>query len=363
MKPFSILRFLVCGIALISCAWMSPVARFAEAAQPQFASTAEGRVWLVFGRGSDIFVARSEKAGAAFSPPVKVANVPKLMLGMRRGPRIAAHGANVVVTAVGAELFAFHSADAGRTWSEPVIINELPRSAREGLHDLAASADGRVFLTWLDLRNGKMELWGADSINGGRNWSANQLVYRSPDKAICECCHPSALFDAAGNLAVMWRNSIRGSRDLWHAVRPSGAAVFSPAVKRGEGSWTLEACPMDGGDIIALGGGKFATVGQRAGEIIFVPAVGPEINLGKGKQPVAVAQAGGILLFWQQGSDLVTARISAGVRSPTVLHATDARYPALVPLRNGGSLLAFEQGPAKGTSAVVVEKLEPVPSG
>ncbi|MEY4939917.1 MAG: hypothetical protein RIQ93_1652 [Verrucomicrobiota bacterium] len=358
LMTFSLFRFLACVAALVTTARMAPIAQFAAAAQPQLAPSGDGRAWLVFGRGSEIFAAGSDRGGTTFAPPVKVADIPKLMLGMRRGPRIAAHGANVTVTAVGAELFAFHSADAGRTWSSPTVINEISRCAREGLQGLAAASDGRVFLTWLDLRNGKMELWGAESANGGQSWGANQLVYRSPAKSICECCHPSALFDAEGNLGLMWRNSLEGARDLWFSSRTARAPAFSPAVKRGEGSWKLEACPMDGGNIIALGGGKFASVGQRAGQIVFAAVDGSELILGPGKQPVAIAQPGGILLFWQQGSDLVTARISsAGVKTPTVVHATDARFPTLVALGNGQALLAFEQGPAKGTAAVVVEKL------
>jgi hypothetical protein len=350
---------LLAGIVVAATARTAPVAEFKAGAQPQLATTADGKAHLVFGRGTEIFAASFDRAAATFSPPVKVADVPKLMLGMRRGPRIATHGSSITVTAVGAELFAFHSADSGRTWSQPTVINSTPRSAREGLHDLAASADGRLFLTWLDLRNGKMELWGAESANAGQTWGENLLVYRSTGKSICECCHPTALFDTGGNLGVMWRNSIAGDRDLWCATRTPGG-TFSPAEKRGGGAWKLDACPMDGGDLIALGNGRFASVGQRAGEIIFAAADGAEINLGKGKQPVAIAQAGGVLLFWQQGADLVTARISPhGVKTPTVAHASEARFASLAPWADGGALLAFEKGPAKEAPTIVVETIAP----
>jgi hypothetical protein len=62
------------------------------------------------------------------------------------------------VTVIGSELLSFHSTDGGRTWSGAHTINEVAGSAREGLHDLTAAPGGRVFVTWLDLRNGKMEL-------------------------------------------------------------------------------------------------------------------------------------------------------------------------------------------------------------
>lgn len=370
----------------------APAARteFPNAAQPQLAVGSDGRVWLVYGqageasatppvdhsahgapaggqnpkghhqpqgRSGDVFVARFDDGGATFAPAVKVAGVPKLMLGMRRGPRIAAQGDRLTVTVIAHELLAFTSSDGGKTWSEPVTINEVPTSAREGLHDLAGSVDGQLFVTWLDLRNGKMELWGASSKDSGRTWAKNEQVYKSPDKSICECCHPTALFDAQGNLAIMWRNSIEGSRDMWITTRTSGAMQFAPAKKLGEGTWTLNACPMDGGKIVALGGGKFGAVWQRAGEVFFAPAIGAEILLGKGKQPVAVARGPEMLVLWQQGNDLVSAT-GVGKGEPTK-RAADARFAVVVSLPgNRGTVLAYEQGPAKEKQpGIVVERL------
>ncbi len=307
-------------------------------------------------RSGDVFVARSNDSGATFAPAVKVAVVPKLMLGMRRGPRIAVHGERLTVTVIAHELLAFTSSDGGKTWSEPVTINEVPTSAREGLHDLAGSSDGQLFVTWLDLRNGKTELWGASSKDSGRTWAKNEQVYKSPDKSICECCHPTALFDAEGNLAVMWRNSIEGARDMWLSTRPKGATKFGAARKLGEGTWQLTACPMDGGLIVALGGGNFGAVWQRAGEIFLSRTGGAEKSLGKGKQPVAVHASGGeALVVWQQGADLVSLR---GLNGSPVKHASEARFPTLVALPGGkGTLLAHERGPAKGPTTVTVERL------
>jgi len=267
-----------------------------------------------------------------------------------------AHGARLTVTVIADELVSFTSDDGGKTWTGPVAINDVPTSAREGLHDLAGSADGQVFVTWLDLRNGKMELWGTASKDGGRTWGPDSSIYRSPDKSICECCHPSALFDAEGNLAVMWRNSIAGARDMWLTTRPKGAAQFTPARKVGEGTWTLNACPMDGGRIVALGQGQFGSVWQRNGEVFFTRAEGAEILLCKGKQPVAVrAGEGPPIVIWQQGVDLVSLRSLQGAEAVT--RATDARFPSAVALPDGkGALLAYERG-VKGATSVTVERL------
>lgn len=342
------LRFaLVASVVAVANLLFAPVAaartEIANATQPQLTAGTDGRVWLVYGqpaaappagatghehhaaghgegkkakgshgpkgRAGDLFVASSKDGGATFATAVKVAHVPQLMLGNRRGPRIAAQGDRITVTAVGHELIAFTSTDGGKSWSGPVTVNDVANSAHEGLHDLAASRDGELFITWLDLRNARTELWGAASRDGGRTWGKNQLVYQSPDKSICECCHPSAMFDAQGNLAVMWRNSIEGSRDMWLTTRAKGAAQFSAPRKLGEGTWKINGCPHDGGTIVALGGGKFGAVWQRAGEV-FMTRDGAEVSLGKGKQPAAIASGRGTLIVWHDGADLVSLRDS-----------------------------------------------------
>ncbi|HUR56888.1 MAG TPA: sialidase family protein [Opitutaceae bacterium] len=371
--------FLSAAVAQASVAPQNrpPVLQVPNVAQPQLTADSDGRVWLVYGqlgeappapaagqahqghgapsRPGEVFVACSKDAGATFGPAVKAVTLPKLMLGMRRGPRIATHGDHVTVTMVGDELCAVRSEDGGRTWSQPVTINDVSTSAREGLHDLAAGPAGELFVTWLDLRNGKMELWSATSRDAGRTWAKNQQVYSSPDKAICECCHPTSLFDAEGNLAVMWRNSIEGSRDMWMTTRPKGATQFTPARKLGTGTWKLAACPMDGGRILALGGGKFGAVFQRAGEVFFVAAAGEEKLIGAGKQPIAVRRGGESLILWQQGADLVSV---SDVGQPAAKRASDARFPVVVTLPNkGGTVLAYEQGPAKERQpGIVVER-------
>ena len=325
-----------------------------HAAQPQLFAAADGRVWLAYGRGTEVLVACSADGGTTFGAAVKAAEIPTLMLGRRRGPRIAAHGDRVTITAIGREagdLLAFHSTDRGGTWSEPITINSVPKSAREGLHDLAVSADGRAFVTWLDLRAGKMELYGAESRDAGRTWGANQAIYISPDKSICECCHPNALYDEAGNLAVMWRNSIGGFRDMWLTTRPVGAKSFVAAAKLGTGAWELKGCPMDGGELIARGAGRYDSVWQRAGDVFFSPANGPETKLGKGTQPVALATGQETIVVWQNGATLWSSRPPTAAEPAK--RADHGAFPVLVSVpKHARALLAFERG-----TSVIVERL------
>ena len=328
-----------------------------QGAQPQLALGSDGRIWLTYAKAGDVFAAHSRDNGVTFSAPTRIATVPGIMVGMRRGPRIAANGERVTVTAIAHELIAFHSSDGGRTWSKPAVVNDVPTAAREGLHDLARAPDGTLFVTWLDLRNGAMELWGAESKDAGLSWSGDQQIYRSPDKSICTCCQPSAVFDASGTLAVMWRNSIGGARDMWFSTRAPGGAAFGTPRKLGDGSWNIEGCPMDGGRIIATSNGSFASVWQRAGDVFFCPATGAEIPLGQGKQPVAIMRGGEPVVLWQRGPELVSATVAPNASATS--HAADARFPVLVSLQDGsGAVLAYEYGPAKEPSLAIERILQ-----
>ena len=61
---------------------------FHGAAQPQLAVATNGTIHVVFGAGNAVFHS-SSKDGRAFGTPVKIAELEKLALGKRRGPRLA----------------------------------------------------------------------------------------------------------------------------------------------------------------------------------------------------------------------------------------------------------------------------------
>src|SRR5512141_368017 len=70
--------------------------------QPQLAA-GNGVVAMVFGSGESIWLARSTDSGRTLGAPAKVADLPKLMLGRHRGPRVAIAGKSMVVSAIGSE--------------------------------------------------------------------------------------------------------------------------------------------------------------------------------------------------------------------------------------------------------------------
>ena len=175
-----------------------------EFKQPQLAAKGDTAV-VAFASNETIYVAFSKGGGGVFDAPLRVATMPGLNLGNHRGPRVAFAGDALVVSAINGkgdgDLLSWRSMDRGKTWSKPVRVNDVAKAPREGLHAMVAMPDGRLFATWLDLRNlvpGKpgTELYGAYSNDGGVTWSKNVVVYRSPSGSICTCCHPSLDVDA-----------------------------------------------------------------------------------------------------------------------------------------------------------------------
>jgi hypothetical protein len=223
------------------------------------------------------------------------------------------------------------------------------------LSNLAGGPDGRCYATWIDLRSGRSQIYGALSRDGGKTWEANELVYESPEGAVCECCHPSVAFNPHGDLVVMWRNFVKGSRDLWSATRRMESDTFDKAVKQGSGTWKLEGCPMDGGAIFALDNGSFASVWRRDQAIYLSRQPTQEQRLGIGTQPVGVSAKGGVFIWWQQGSNLMHTT-SAETNSPKVF-AKDAKYAAAATSPKDGSVVVvFERmiGQRKSIFAEVI---------
>lgn len=324
------------------------------AVQPQVAVAPGGLIHIAFGKGNAIYHTKSAD-GRVFSAPVKVAELPKLALGMRRGPRIVATDKAIAITAIShatGDLASWNSTDGGATWKEGAKLNSTPKSAGEGLHAMAGDGQGNVFATWLDLRNGGTELWAAGSQDGGASWSSDALIYHSSDGHICECCHPSVAMDAIGRVAVMWRNWLGGSRDLYLATSSDRGKTFGTARKLGEGTWKLNGCPMDGGSIAINPAGEFLAAWRREKTVFTSSLTTPEQRLADGSQALVLSTSKDTLYFWESAGGLMIRRNDA---QPSRL-TDNAHMAAAAPLPKGGAIVVWEST-ANGAVTLLAETL------
>ena len=139
---------------------------------------------------------------------------------------------------------------------------------------------------------------------------------------------------------------------MWLTTRVKDTANFTSARKIGEGTWKINGCPHDGGTLAALGGGKFGAVWQRSGEVFLTRAEGPEVALGKGRQPTVAVSDKGPVVIWNDGTHLISTGESMNAQ-PTK-KVSDGRFPSLAALPGGkGVVIAYEFG----TKGIAIERL------
>lgn len=339
------------AIAALALLQLTPPSADTPYREPRLAVSGH-TVALAFGSGNGIYVAASTDDGQTFGKPVLVGGASVVPLSRHRGPRIVFSRGAMVVTAVLGEkeaagthahglpadgdLMAWRSTDNGQTWTKAVRVNDEPGAPREGLHTLAVSPKGDLYAAWLDLRKDGTRLFGSASTDGGQTWSRNQLIYESPDGTICQCCHPSAGFSDLGTLEVMWRNCVDGARDFY-MVRATNGKTFGPPEKLGLGTWKINACPMDGGDLTHVNG-RPVSVWRRNDDVFTAEPGKPEVKIGKGHDVAAAGRGKNLYAVWVREG-----KLTLWADGKTEVIGEDAVFPAIAALPNGGAIVAWEQ--------------------
>jgi BNR repeat protein len=340
-------------LALLLAIQIPPAAPETPNRQPQLAARGDN-VAVAYGAGHTILVTTSTDAGTTFGSPVLVSSQGQLSLGMHRGPRVAYTTQGLVVSAVVGEqgmgrdgdLLAWRSTDGGKSWSGAVRVNDVPGSAREGLHAMAFGGNDTLFAAWLDLRDKGTRIYGAVSNDGGASWSANRLVYGSLSGTVCQCCHPSVAVSASGTIFVMFRNALDGSRDLYLTRSEDGGKTFDAGKRLGPGTWKLEGCPMDGGGLAVDEKGDVTTIWRRDQTVFAANGDAFEKALGPGRNPTVVSARNGLLGAWTQGAAVMVWK--PAVEQPETVDE-DGAFPSMAPLSDGSVALAWE---SKGTIVI-----------
>jgi hypothetical protein len=147
----------------------------------------------------------------------------------------------------------------------------------------------------------------------------------------------------------MFRNWLDGARDMYLTKSPDGER-FEPARKLGEGTWPLNACPMDGGDLALDRKGNPATAWRRDGEIYFLDGGSrAEQRLGRGKNPAIAILGGRAVVAWSQGRAI---QYTFPDRGQLMTLTTDGAFPRLVSMEDG-VVAAWES-----TGSIMVQRLE-----
>jgi hypothetical protein len=266
--------------------------------------THQNDVHLVYGRNDSILYTISTDQGKKFSKEKLVAVLPGLAASHTRGPQLAVTFAGTLITACNnaGDIFSYALDRKGNVVKQS-RVNDVDTVAKENL--MALSADGNNALAvWLDLRNGRNQIYGAASSDGGITWSKNIRVYASPDSTVCECCKPSVVVKKQ-DVYVMFRNWLNGNRDLYVAKSVDNGKSFNNAEKIGIGSWKMKACPMDGGGIALGDSSDVHTVFNRDGVIYSCAEGAMENRIGEGRSCTMDEYMGREVYAWVEQGQVV----------------------------------------------------------
>lgn len=273
---------------------------------PVVVADAAGTLHLVYGQDSTIYYATAKNQTASFFSPDKVAILPNLVAGAKRGPQVAVTTQFVVITAVNrqGDVFAYSFNRATNQWSPAVRINDVPQTAKEGFQAVAGTGSGTFHTAWLDLRDDKKnKIVGATSRDGGRTWSTNQVIYHSPEGTVCECCKVS-IAAQDNNVYIQFRNWLDGARNLYLAHSADGGKTYAAARKLGTGNWKLLACPMDGGAVVVSASGQPLTTWRRENTLYTCAPGEPEKPITTGRNVTLASATAKPLLAWDEGGNV-----------------------------------------------------------
>lgn len=306
MKP--ILFIALAYMLFASCNNEETIAKsnsiIAAGQMPNAAKDDASNLHLTYGAGDSIMYSFLKNGGGSFSTPSLISVLPKLAASHTRGPQIAVTSNGLVLTACNnmGDIFSFVKDGSGE-WEQTGKVNDVDTVAKENLMALGADANN-TFAVWLDLRDKHNKIFGAKSSDGGKTWAKNVLVYASPDTTVCECCKPSVVVKG-NHVYVMFRNWLKGNRDLYLIQSSDGGQTFGQAQKLGIGSWALNGCPMDGGGLVANNNGSVQTVWNRKGKIYAAEPGKEERELGEGRSCTVESVNGKNVYAWVENGDVV----------------------------------------------------------
>jgi hypothetical protein len=300
--------------------------------QPTIAKTESDIIGVTYGEKEVIYYSESMDGGTTFNDSEVVGSLEGLLLGYSSGPQIAFTKNKVVITAPSrsGNLYSWFKDRAEENWQGPFRINDIDKSVEECLSSITVSNEGHIYSTWIDTRTSetsdvimsstseehpeeknkgmkkpKAKIYVSVSMDNGKTWSKSDLVYKSPDGSVCECCRPSIESDKNGNLIIMFRNNIDGSRDLHYTMSKDKGKSFSPPQKLGSGTWKINGCPMDGGGFTSLGNHEIISAWQREGMVYTATSDLSEQLIGAGRAPSISGNRENYSLVYTKGDEVM----------------------------------------------------------
>jgi len=234
---------------------------------PTLAFAADGILYVVFSQHGHIYLTSSSDNGDSFRVPSVVNRVPEAIYddGENRPKIVFGNNREIYISWThktsgrysGDVRFA-RSLDDGNTFDVPITVNSDRAVISHRFEAMALDEKGRVFLIWIDKRDGAAAkknnreyagatLYYAVSDNSGQSFQPNRkLVDHS-----CECCRIALDNDSNGRPVALWRHVYPVNiRD--HAISylsTDGPDIEGMPVRASDDDWQIDGCPHHGPDL------------------------------------------------------------------------------------------------------------------
>ena len=259
-----------------ACAEAKPAC--AQTAEPTFAK--DGRLWLAFSVGDQVYAASSRDHGQNFDPAVVAATATGGVIdanGEARPKIVALADGTLLVsytarpeTSYNGSISIARSTDGGKSFS---AAQPLVDGAGQRFDIFLASPKGRLYAAWLDKRDAEeARKAGKDfagsgvavgwSNDGGKTFAGKKILL---DHA-CECCRVAAALDRDGLPVFAWRHVFGTNlRDHYVAkLSADGAELLGGRVSEDEWATT---CPHHGPSLAINSTGAWHVVWFTNGKV------------------------------------------------------------------------------------------------
>jgi hypothetical protein len=205
-----------------------------------------GNIYIAWADGRngnmDIYFTNSTDGGNTFSANKKVND--DAGTATQGTPSIAVDNADIIYVAWtenrngNYDIYFTNSTDGGITFSANKKVNDDAGTTGQYSPSIAAYNTGNVYVAWLDNRDGNEDIYFANSTNAGNTFSANKKINDDPGSA--DQYHPSLSADNAGNVHVVWTDERNGNLDIYYANSTDGGNTFSTNKKVNDDAGTAD---------------------------------------------------------------------------------------------------------------------------
>lgn len=227
----------------------------------------KGTTWVVYRQKVRVMLRESPDGGATWSAPRMVNRAPESIeatgdsypkVAIGRGGEIFVswtRALGVDASAAGVIRFA-RSGDGGRTFDDPVTVHADRQPIAHRFDAMAVTREGKLFVAWIDSRDGRTGLYFTVSADQGRTFRAERAAATGP----CECCRIALVARQDGGITALWRHVFdQDIRD--HALVSFDANGEAGAMRRATfDDWHLDGCPRHGPALAEDAGGGLHAV-------------------------------------------------------------------------------------------------------